>query len=208
MKPHLLFLVAIAVDLGCCACWAAAADVTGSETALKPVSAFASIADQRARSIALFTEAGKVIESPRCMNCHPVERKPTQGDDRHVHIPFVRAGEGDHGVPGLPCKSCHGAANATTFASSIKTIPGDPRWGLAPASMAWQGKSLGEICVQIKDPARNGGHTLEQIHEHMAKDHLVGWAWRPGDGRMPAPGTQPEFGALIAGWIATGAHCP
>ncbi len=74
--------------------------------------------------------------------------------------------------------------------------------------MAWQGKSLSEICTQIKDPARNGGHSLAEIHEHMAKDPLVAWAWQPGHGRVPAPGTQEEFGELIEAWIATGAHCP
>ena len=29
--------------------------------------------------------------------------------------------------------------------------------------MAWEGKSLGQICEQIKDPARNGGKTLDEI---------------------------------------------
>lgn len=70
--------------------------------------------------------------------------------------------------------------------------------------MAWQGLSTGEICVQIKDPARNGNRTLAQIEKHLAEDHLVEWAWHPGEGRVPAPGTQRVFGELIA----AGAHCP
>jgi len=74
--------------------------------------------------------------------------------------------------------------------------------------MAWQGKSLGAICEQIKDPARNGNRSLAQIHEHMAKDALVGWGWHPGGTRTPAPGTQAQFGALVAEWIRTGAACP
>jgi hypothetical protein len=74
--------------------------------------------------------------------------------------------------------------------------------------MAWQGKSLEEICLQLKDSARNGGRSLLKIHEHMATDSLVGWAWHPGAGRSPAPGTQVQFGALIEAWISTGAHCP
>jgi hypothetical protein len=74
--------------------------------------------------------------------------------------------------------------------------------------MAWQGKTVGEICVQIKDPARNGGRTLAQIHDHMATDSLVGWAWAPGFGRAPAPGTQKELGALLEAWMKTGAVCP
>jgi hypothetical protein len=38
---------------------------------LQPASSFDEIADGRARSIALFTEAGKVLQHPRCMNCYP-----------------------------------------------------------------------------------------------------------------------------------------
>ena len=193
------------------ACWAAAASADEAHSRasmLNPVSAFAPIRDDHARSVALFTEAGKVLQSPRCLNCHPGTRQPTQGDDLHAHVPFMIAGPGDRGAPGLPCASCHGATNVATLGSSIHTIPGNPRWGLAPASMAWQGKSLREICIQIKDPARNGGRTLPAIHEHLAADPLVGWAWHPGEGRVPAPGSQAEFGALIEAWIATGADCP
>jgi hypothetical protein len=74
--------------------------------------------------------------------------------------------------------------------------------------MAWQGKTAGEICAQIKDPARNGGRSLQEITTHMATDSLVGWAWAPGFGRTPAPGTQRELGALIEAWVKTGAVCP
>jgi hypothetical protein len=42
----------------------------------------------------------------------------------------------------------------------------------------------------------------------MAHDALVGWAWRPGADRAPAPGTQAELGALIQAWIDSGAECP
>ena len=167
-----------------------------------------SFADERARSIALFMEAAKVIQHPRCMNCHPATRQPTQGNDLHPHVPLMRAGPYDRGVPALPCNSCHGNANVSTLASSIASIPGHPHWGLAPASMAWQGKSLSEICVQLKNLSRNGGRSLSQIHAHMATDTLVGWAWHPGEGRDPAPGTQAEFGSLIQAWISSGAHCP
>jgi hypothetical protein len=74
--------------------------------------------------------------------------------------------------------------------------------------MAWVGKSLGEICEQIKDPKRNGGKTMDELIHHMAEDSLVGWGWHPGAGRIPAPGTQAEFGALIKAWVDTGAACP
>jgi len=175
---------------------------------LKPAASFASIKDPATRSLALFAEAGKVIQSPRCLNCHPVDRSPTQGDGLKVHNPPIAAGMSGHGAPGLPCLSCHGPANVTTWGEGIKSIPGDPKWALAPAEMAWQGKSLGAICAQIKDPARNGGKSLDQIHHHMAQDHLVGWGWSPGEGRRPAPGTQAAFGELIRAWIDTCAKCP
>jgi len=175
---------------------------------LAPASAFSTIGDPHARSVAMFVEAAKVITSPRCMNCHPASRQPTQGDDLHPHVPPMDGGKSGRGAPGLPCTSCHGGANTSTLGSSIASIPGNRRWGLAPADMAWQGKSLAEICTQLKDRARNGGRSLAQIHEHMATDRLVGWAWHPGEGRAPAPGTQARFGALIQAWIATGAQCP
>jgi hypothetical protein len=117
-------------------------------------------------------------------------------------------GQSGHGPVGLPCSSCHGPANVPTLGENIKSIPGDPKWALAPVEMAWQGKSLGAICAQIKDPARNGGKNLAQLHHHMAEDHLVGWAWNPGEGRVPAPGTQARFGELVKAWIDTGAKCP
>lgn len=160
------------------------------------------------RSIALFLDAARVIESPRCMNCHPATRSPTQGQDMHPHVPPLQAGMDGHGVAGLACSTCHQRANVATFGAAIASIPGHPHWALAPASMSWQGKTPAEICKQLKNPALNGGRTLAEIQEHVAKDSLVGWAWHPGAGRAPAPGTQEEFGKLIGDWIATGAACP
>lgn len=174
---------------------------------LREPAAFAGIRDRDARSRALFAEAGRVIASPRCMNCHPAVRMPTQGDDQHAHVPMMQAGAGS-GLPGLGCNTCHQAANVATYGEAIASVPGHPHWQLAPASMAWQGRTLAQICAQLIDPARNGGKTLAQIHEHMAHDTLVGWAWNPGPGRAPAPGTQAQLGALIAAWIETGARCP
>jgi hypothetical protein len=33
--------------------------------------------------------------------------------------------------------------------------------------MGWEGKTLGEICAQIKDPARNGGRSVADIVHHV-----------------------------------------
>jgi hypothetical protein len=142
------------------------------------------------------------------LNCHPADRIPTQGDDLHPHVPRMVAGADGHGPPGLDCNTCHQAENLMTNVESVKSIPGHPHWMLAPAMMAWQGKTTGEICRQLKDPERNGHRNLQKIHVHLAEDDLVGWAWNPGAGREPAPGTQQDFGSLIAAWIETGAACP
>lgn len=171
---------------------------------------FNHIAEPAARSAAIFLEAGKVINHPRCLNCHPSGRIPTQGDDLRPHAPYINAGEAGRGPPGLSCAACHQSGNVpvATQGAAFRSIPGHGHWLLAPASMAWQQKSITEICQQLKDPARNGGRSLAQIAEHMHKDDLVGWAWHPGEGRAPAPGTQDQFGQLINAWVALGAACP
>jgi hypothetical protein len=74
--------------------------------------------------------------------------------------------------------------------------------------MAWEGKSLAQICVQLKDPKRNGGRDIAAILKHVSTDSLVKWGWNPGPGRTPAPGTNAEFAALLTAWADTGAHCP
>lgn len=176
---------------------------------LRDASSFASISDQGARSRALFGEAAKVIMSPRCLNCHPADNQPTQGNNLHAHMPRVTRGESGIGVPGNTCGACHTDHNFTLQEhASYQSIPGHPRWGLAPIEMAWQGKSVGEICRQLKDPNRNGGRNLAFLHEHAASDDLIAWGWQPGVGREPAPGTQRLFGELIQAWIDTGAECP
>ncbi len=64
-------------------------------------------------------------------------------------------------------------------------MPGHKDWHLAQASMAWQGRSLGQICAQIKDPKRNGGKDMAALIHHMAENSLVGWGWSPGAGADP-----------------------
>jgi hypothetical protein len=172
-------------------------------TELQLVSSFDNIADRRTRSIALFKEAGKVLQHPRCMNCHPATERPTQTDRMRPHQPLVVRGADGHGAAGMPCTACHHAGNF-----DAGHIPGHRDWHLAPATMAWQGRSLAQVCSQIKDRARNGGRDLVALIHHVSEDSLVGWAWAPGAGRTPAPGTQAQFGELMKSWAATGAFCP
>ena len=180
-----------------------AANSAGPTATLATPESFAGISDTAARSAALFTEAGKVLTSPRCVNCHPAGDRPLQGEAGRPHQPRVERGVDGFGTTAMRCATCHQSANFDPAG-----VPGHPHWHLAPREMAWQDKTVGEICAQIKDPARNGGRSLEQILAHLAEDTLVGWAWAPGFGREPAPGTQKELGALIEAWLNTGAVCP
>jgi hypothetical protein len=175
----------------------------GRSEDLASVESFSSIADTAARSAAMFTELGKVLTHPRCVNCHPAGDHPRQGDARRLHQPPVERGADGYGLPALRCPICHQQANFDPAG-----VPGNPIWHLAPREMAWEGKTLGEICAQIKDPARNGSRSVHDLIEHIGEDHLVGWAWAPGYGRQPAPGTQKEAGALVEAWANTGAECP
>jgi hypothetical protein len=164
---------------------------------------FASIGDRAKRSAALFTELGKVLTHPRCVNCHPAGDRPRQGEEGRLHQPPVERGADGHGLPAMRCPICHGQANFEPG-----RMPGHPEWHLAPREMAWEGKTLAEICVQIKDPKRNGNRSPADLIDHIGSDTLVGWAWSPGFGRRPAPGTQQQAGALVSAWVETGAACP
>jgi hypothetical protein len=175
-------------------------EVPASE--LRVVDDFLVIGDRADRSRALFAEAARVLMHPRCVNCHP------DGDVPHqlafeLHDPPVVRGPEDRGVPGNECTTCHQDKN-----QDLTRVPGAPHWHLAPLAMAWFGKSASHICNQMKDPARNGGKSLAQIVEHNAHDELVGWGWHPGHGREPVPGTQEQFGKIVAAWVDTGAECP
>jgi hypothetical protein len=206
MKRMIPFFMAAAalLSVGLVASLALGRDPKGG---LRDAKSFDSISDRGQRSVALFEEAGKVIQNPRCMNCHPAGDRPSQGADMHPHNPPVVRGDG-MGATGMQCVTCHLDANTPIKTASIHSVPGNPEWRLAPIALAWQGKSLGDICREIKDPRRNGGKDLVKLHEFMAKDELVAWGWNPGDGRDPVPGTQAQFGEIIQAWIDTGAVCP
>ncbi len=200
------FLVA-AISLGC-------GGATSSSRPTAPLRAvaknelrtpddFRGIADKEERSRALFLEATRVMLHPRCKNCHPDGDVPVQGDLGRPHDPPVFRGPADHGVPALECASCHQDHNL-----ELARVPGAPKWSLAPLAMAWVNRTPHALCEQVKDPKRNGNKDLRHIVEHSGHDELVAWGWAPGHGREPAPGTQEQFGALMAAWVENGAACP
>lgn len=151
-----------------------------------------------------------VFSHPRCANCHTEDAFPRWSGPHYgktrVHGFNVRRGtdESGFGNVGLRCATCHAETNAET----LHGPPGAPHWHLAPAEMVWWEKSSAEICAQIKDPARNGDRTLDDVAEHIRKDALVLWGWDPGPGREPAPGSPEETYAAIKRWEAAGAPCP
>jgi hypothetical protein len=164
---------------------------------------FSGITDPRKRSAAYFTELGKVLTNARCTNCHPASDRPRQGDMSRPHQPPVFRGKDGFGLETMRCPICHQSANFEPG-----RVPGHAGWRLAPSEMAWEGKTLSEICAQLKDLARNGNRSLHDLIEHIGTDPLVGWAWAPGFGRTPAPGTQKQAGALVKAWVDAGAACP
>jgi hypothetical protein len=202
----------VGAALAAALCTMPARPQTDAVNGLRPPAAFADIADRAARSRALFGEAAKVFTSPRCMNCHPAGDHPTQGDDNQPHQPPIERGASDAGPPGTPCQACHMSRTVDVYPGAVAryaSIPGRPDWRLAPISMAWQGKTTGDICRQLKDKRRNGGRDLAMLQAHVAQDQeLVAYAWNPGKGRKSAPGTQQLAGALIQAWIDSGAECP
>jgi hypothetical protein len=115
----------------------------------------------------------------------------------------VVRGPEDYGVPGMECSSCHQDHNL-----ELARVPGAPKWHLAPKEMFWVGRTPASLCAQLKNTATNGGKTLAQIVDHSAHDPLVAWGWTPGHSRVPAPGTQQQFGDLMQAWMDTGAACP
>ena len=202
LRSQIVISVLALISVLTIVCTADAASDTVSSGLAAPES-FSSIAEADKRSAALFTELGKVLTNPRCVNCHPAGDRPRQGDARRLHQPPVERGADGLGLESMRCSMCHQSANFDPG-----RMPGHPEWHLAPREMAWEGKTLSEICLQIKDPARNGNRPLQELVHHIGSDTLVGWAWAPGFGRQPAPGTQKEAGALVEAWVKTGAVCP
>src|SRR3954462_15971080 len=171
---------------------------------LRAVGDFPVPSDRKERSRALFLEASRVLLHPRCANCHPSGDVPLQGMQMTPHQPPVTRGPDNHGVVGMECTWCHQDRKLEPA-----RVPGAPDWHVAPREMAWVGKSQRHICEQLKDPKRHGGRLLEQIVEDTAHDkNLVAWGWAPGSDREPAPGSQEQFGAIVAAGVETGAECP
>src|ERR1700760_4809365 len=111
MSFKLIAVAGIAVAALALSLPSAQSDTPASSQTLKSPSDFASISNQRARSLAIFGEIGKLVTNPRCMNCHPAGENPLQGNDQHVHMPPVWRGENGHMATN--CAGCHTEQNVT-----------------------------------------------------------------------------------------------
>jgi len=153
-----------------------------------------------------FVDVARVLQSPRCMNCHPSGDRPLQTDQARPHAMNISRASV---AAGLPCSTCHQERN-----SEVVGVPGGPpgapHWGMPAAEMplVFQGKTPTALCEQLKDPARNGRKTLAQLVEHVAHDPLVLWGWSPGGKRSIPPLSHANFVAAFTAWVAAGAPCP
>jgi hypothetical protein len=84
MRINVLFALA-ALMMSMLTAYAAAQGQDG----LAAASSFNGIGDPAARSAAIFTELGKVLTHPRCVNCYPAGDSPRQGERGRLHQPPV-----------------------------------------------------------------------------------------------------------------------
>jgi hypothetical protein len=174
-----------------------------NQAQIRAALAFAPSANAAAGSSDLFAPVADVLRHPRCMNCHPVDDRPRQGDDRHPHKQNVVRGPDDLGFVNMRCTSCHREEN-----NQDSGVPGAPTWHLAPLSMGWQGLNDAQLCTTLKDEKRNGGKSIAALVEHMEKDKLVLWGWDPGGDRTPVPVAHDKFMIQLKAWAAANAPCP
>src|SRR5438270_8928944 len=132
--------------------------------------------------IASFETIRGVLQSPRCVNCHPNGDQPTQGDDSHVHLQSVQRGPAGRGAVGLACSTCHGKANPPDSYGAHMPPGVSTEWRLPPPEhrMVFAGRSSRALCEQLKDPKRNGGKDMAALMHHVSADPLVLWGWSPG----------------------------
>jgi hypothetical protein len=166
-------------------------------------------AKQQSDALASFEVVRTVLQSPRCVNCHPVGDAPLQGDDSHPHLQFVRRGPEGRGATGLACATCHGKANAPASYGTHQPPGVSTEWRLPPPEhkMVFEGVSSHALCEQLKDPRRNGGKDLAALVHHVSDDPLVLWGWAPGFGRKPVPVPHAEFVRAFKTWTDAGAPC-
>ena len=166
-------------------------------------------APSRAEGLQAFGVVQRVLQHPRCQNCHIPGDAPLQFDDGRVHAQNVQRGPQGKGAPGLPCATCHSTENPpASYGPNMP--PGAPGWRLPPSQhkMVFIGLSGAELCRGLKNQEENGGKDLDALLEHVNHDKLVLWGWNPGVGRAPVDIPHKDFVAAFERWTTAGAPCP
>src|SRR5438874_10229057 len=163
----------------------------------------------RPQALAAFETVRKVLQSPRCVNCHPAGDVPLQGDDGHLHEPPIARGPEGRGVAGISCSACHGKQNLPASYGAHMPPGVSTEWRLPPADhkLVFWGLDSKALCEQIKDPKRNGGKSLAELTHHMTEDALTLWGWSPGYGRKPVAISHDQFVRAYKTWADAGMPC-
>lgn len=146
-----------------------------------------------------------VLTHQRCVNCHPSDNVPKQGEDRHPHrFGITRV----NSTNATNCNTCHQASN-----NDYSGVPGAPEWSLAPEKMRWEGLSRIEIAQSMMNTENNGNRTPEDVMHHLTEHELVLWAWEPGVDAEGNPRELPpvpvdEYIKAVKTWIELGAVIP
>jgi len=157
-----------------------------------------------------------VVTHPRCANCHVgpdnIPMWTVVGENKtRPHGMNIRAGESRTGAGTLVCSACHMTSMAPNEVPHAPPHVGLP-WQLAPVEFVWFGKTGAEICVQMRDPKRNGGRDAAGLVEHLWHDAerngFIPWGWNPGGGRSTPPGTFERHAKDVTMWGAAGQPCP
>ncbi len=160
-------------------------------------------------AIAAFETVRTVLQSPRCVNCHPAGDVPLQGDDGHLHEPPITRGPEGRGIAGISCSACHGKQNLPASYGAHMPPGVSTEWRLPPADhrLVFWGLDSKALCEQIKDPKRNGGKSLAELTHHMTEDALTLWGWSPGYGRKPVATSHDQFVRAYKTWADAGMPC-
>jgi len=166
---------------------------------------YATVKKDSIKSVEAFKKVYAVLQSPRCVNCHPSGDIPLQGDDSRLHAMFPKRGVDGKGILTMKCTNCHQTENT----AGLKTPPGSPEWHLPSATMkmVFQGRSAHELAKQLVDLKQNGNKDLKALIAH-ADDGLVKWGWTPGEGRTLPPISHAEFKEAWITWSAARAYAP
>lgn len=155
-----------------------------------------------------FEKMMDVLTHQRCMNCHPNDNIPKQGDDSHPHYFGMSRGKENLGFDATKCTTCHQPEN-----NDYSGVPGAPEWSLAPDKMKWEGLTRNEIARSMLNKENNGNRDLEELEHHLTEHALVLWAWTPGVDAEGIPRELPpvpleEYKAAVKEWIEQGAIVP